>query len=99
MDGPRPSFFIAGAPKCGTTALYAYLKKHPGVFLPKKELHFFGRDLSYKTPPYPLETYLQYYRGGQGKLCGDASVWYLESPEAPGEIKKFDPDSRILICL
>ncbi|NQT93714.1 MAG: sulfotransferase, partial [Lentisphaerae bacterium] len=40
----RPSFFVVGAPKAGTTALYAFLKQHPGVYLPKeKELHYFSR--------------------------------------------------------
>lgn len=27
-----PDFFIAGAPKSGTTALAHYLSAHPGVF-------------------------------------------------------------------
>jgi hypothetical protein len=40
----RPSFFIIGANKCGTSSLYRYLVAHPGV-LPcaKKEPNFFGR--------------------------------------------------------
>lgn len=40
----RPSFFIIGANKCGTSSLYRYLVAHPGV-LPcaEKEPNFFGR--------------------------------------------------------
>ena len=42
----RPNFFIVGAPKCGTTALYEYLRPHPNVFMsPVKEPHFFATDL------------------------------------------------------
>jgi hypothetical protein len=38
-----PNFFIAGAPKAGTTSLYFYLRQHPQVYLsPVKEPGFFG---------------------------------------------------------
>ncbi len=39
----RPSFFIVGVNKCGTSSLYRYLMDHPGV-LPcaQKEPNFFG---------------------------------------------------------
>ena len=41
----HPNFFIAGAPRCGTTALYTYLSMHPRIFMPEvKELHFFASD-------------------------------------------------------
>ena len=40
-----PDFYIVGAAKCGTTALYEYLSGHPSVFMPKlKEPHFFAHD-------------------------------------------------------
>ena len=42
----KPNFLVIGAPKCGTTSLYYYLKQHPDIFLPvQKELHYF----SYKS--------------------------------------------------
>ena len=42
----KPNFFIVGAPKCGTTALYEYLRPHPNVFMPEiKEPHYFAKDL------------------------------------------------------
>ena len=45
----RPSFFIIGAQKCGTSALYRYLCEHPDVFSGRtKEIHFFNRDKRYK---------------------------------------------------
>lgn len=38
-----PNFFLAGAPKCGTTSLYHYLAQHPQVFMSAiKEPGFFG---------------------------------------------------------
>lgn len=37
-----PNFFIAGAPKSGTTTLYRYLNEHRDVFMsPIKEPNFF----------------------------------------------------------
>ena len=40
-----PNFLIIGAAKCGTTALYYYLKKHPEISFPKlKEPKFFSSD-------------------------------------------------------
>jgi hypothetical protein len=36
-----PNFFVAGAPKAGTTSLYRYLDQHPGIYMsPIKEPHF-----------------------------------------------------------
>jgi len=29
----KPNLFIVGAPKCGTTSLYEYLRTHPAVFM------------------------------------------------------------------
>jgi hypothetical protein len=35
-------FLLVGAPRCGTTSLFEYLRRHPGVFVPAaKELPFF----------------------------------------------------------
>jgi hypothetical protein len=42
MVAQLPNFLIVGAPKCGTTALYHYLRQHPQVFLPRrKEPYYF----------------------------------------------------------
>lgn len=46
---PVPDFFIIGAAKAGTTALYDYLKQHPDVFLPEeKEPHFFDHNENFQ---------------------------------------------------
>lgn len=40
---PLPTFFLAGAPKAGTTSLYHYLGGHPQIFVsPVKEPTFFA---------------------------------------------------------
>ena len=42
----KPTFYIIGAPKCGTTSWAAYLEQHPMVnFSKHKELNHFSTDL------------------------------------------------------
>lgn len=33
----HPNFFIIGAPRCGTTSLFNYLRQHPEVFMPDRK--------------------------------------------------------------
>ncbi|WP_020530739.1 sulfotransferase family protein [Flexithrix dorotheae] len=43
-DALLPEFIIGGAMKCGTTTLHAMLAKHPKIFIPEEEIHFFDID-------------------------------------------------------
>lgn len=98
---PRPNFFIVGAPRSGTTAMYEYLRQHPDVFMPyRKEPVYFGADLT-KRPPFLDEAgYLKLFKPGKGRQrLGEATVWYLYSETAAAEIKAFDPEARIVIML
>lgn len=99
---PRPNFFIAGAPRCGTASMYAYLKQHPEVYVSiHKEPHFFGSDLQPASGwirDEPL--YLGLFAGaGNRARRGEASVWYLSSERAPHEIRAFSPEARIVVQL
>ena len=39
-----PNFFIAGASKCGTSSLHAYLQTIPGIYMSRiKEPNYFSR--------------------------------------------------------
>lgn len=41
-----PNFFLAGAPKAGTTSLYHYLDQHPQIYMsPIKEPNFFAAEI------------------------------------------------------
>jgi hypothetical protein len=97
----RPNFFIVGAPKSGTTALYHHLRAHPEIFMPDhKELHFFAKDLT--SPQYRMDeqTYLAYFDQANGaKRIGEAGVWYLYSRCAAEEIRRFDPSAKIIAML
>jgi hypothetical protein len=95
----KPNFFIVGAPKCGTTALYEYLRPHPNIFMPKvKEPHFFAKDLG--TYPFvkTLDEYTRLFADSteQHLRVGEASVYYLRSSTAIANIHEFNPDAKII---
>ena len=101
-----PNFYVVGAAKCGTTSVWAYLKKHPEVFLPEiKEPSFFTKEL-----PRPgledfvctgnEEKYHRLYRRAKGyRAIGDSSALYLWDPVSPGWIRDVCPHARIVILL
>lgn len=95
----RPEFFIVGAPKAGTTAMYSYLRAHPDLFLPeRKELRYFGRDLEVRDRrQLTEEEYFEHFRDARPhQKVGTAYVWYLFSERAASEIASFAPDARII---
>ncbi|GAN32649.1 MULTISPECIES: sulfotransferase domain-containing protein [Candidatus Brocadia] len=98
----KPEFFIAGAPKCGTTAMQEYLRQHPGIFMPDmKEINHFADDLLKQDDPFlKRERYLSLFEGaGENQLAGEASVYYLFSKNAARNIKSFCPGAKIIIML
>jgi hypothetical protein len=97
-----PDFFLVGAPKCGTTALYRWLRAHPDVYMPElKEPHFFGSDLEWRNrAPFGEEDYLALFRDVRDEhRVGEASTFYLYSRRAAAEIHARQPEARILVML
>lgn len=93
-----PDFFVIGAQKAGSTALYEYLKKHPAIIACNiKEHHFFSCDNRY-------EQGFEFYRSlfpqkTRGKLTFDASPSYLHNEKACERIWKYNPQAKIIILL
>ncbi len=100
-DADKPNFFIVGAPRSGTTAMYEQLRQHPEIFMPhRKEPHFFGSDLTRRASALDEPGYRRLFAAGRGaKRRGEASVWYLYSERAPHEIYDYVPEARIIIML
>ena len=100
---PRgPDFFIIGAPKSGTTALDAYLRAHPDVFMGGKEMHYFSSDLAWGPMFAPLswEEYLDAFSGATDESrVGETSPSYLYSARALEEIRRYRPDAQIIVAL
>jgi Sulfotransferase domain len=102
-----PDFFIVGAPKCGTTALADYLGQHPEVGMcPRKETHQFVGSLAPRMAVRrgqrrrSLDEYLELFRPLQNRRrLGEASVWYLYSPDAAQEIATACPEADIIVMV
>ena len=92
---PLPDFLIIGAQKAGTTALYAYLRRHPGITGPSwKEVSFFDRHYSRGEA---------WYRGNfpnvvraRGKLVGEASPSYVFHPLGAERVRALVPEARLV---
>ncbi len=113
-DNKLPDFLIIGAPKSGTTSLYYYLQQHPQVWMPAvKEPHWFlfdgpeppplggprdpirGREMIRSWPDYQA----LFSACPPGRVCGEASVRCLYSPQACAAIRRRLPDVRLILIL
>jgi Sulfotransferase family len=101
-----PNFFIAGAPRCGTTSLHAWLQTIPGIYMSRiKEPNFFSRQVIADDHPLlkPIRGEKQYLQlfcaAGDAKIVGEASPKYLEDPGAPALIDRTVPGAKILVSL
>ena len=101
MTAPKPDFFIAGAAKCGTTALFNYLAQHPGIFMPSiKEPNFFCTDLQMAGRVESLHAYENLFaRARAGVVTGEASTMYLYSKVAVERVVARNPLAKIIVML
>lgn len=96
----KPNLFIVGGPRCGTTALYSYLKTHPQICMSDfKEPNYFSDDLGPQVRQCTTEArYLANFcgLGEHHTVIGEATVFYLYSKTAIPNIKKFNPDAKLI---
>ncbi len=103
----KPDLFIVGAPKSGTTSLYAYLAVHPDIYMsPVKEPLYFCPDVrsgrSGHPYAYPEEenAYLALFsEAGIAKRLGEATTRYLVSHDAARLVHEFQPDAYAVALL
>lgn len=93
----RPTFFILGAKKCGTSSLYCYLGQHPDVYfsVPKEPIFF---EAEYHKG---LEYYWnRYFSGWEGQgAVGEARQRNLYLPYVPERIKESIPNPRFIVIV
>jgi hypothetical protein len=106
LQSRMPDFFIVGHPKCGTTALYEMLRRHPQIYMPDlKETRFFAPELHPRTSqpsatPDTLDRYLSLFdAASSGQRRGEASPSYLRSRAAAKRIAGLQPGARIIAIL
>ncbi len=110
----KPNFLIIGAAKSGTTALYAFLKEHPDVFMPEiKEPNYFTLkqpDYKFKHDTiqesyrnqfvYNYEDYISLFSEAAGyQAVGEASPIYLFDKNTPNSIYECLPSVKIIVIL
>lgn len=108
-----PNFIIIGAGKAGTSSVFYYLEQHPQIYMSSfKEPKFFAlegepidfqgpdKDIVNRTSVNSLEAYQNLFQGVSEEIAiGEASPIYLYSPKAPGKIKHYLPEAKLIAIL
>ena len=96
--GRRPDFLIIGAVKSGTSSLAMYLAAHPEAFVAhRKEVRFFDDDSNFSRG---IEWYERQFVGAEeARAVGEASPFYMASPEAASRIANTVPHARLIAVL
>jgi hypothetical protein len=103
----KVDFFIVGAPKAGTTSLYHYLSEHPQVEMSsQKEPDYFSDKAIHEQGMYygknrvnTLDKYESLFVQKESVVYGEASVSYLFYDNVTEDIKKYNPNAKIIIML
>jgi len=107
----KPNFFIVGAPRSGTTALFHFLEQHPEVYMSavkepyyfctdfhEESDHFFNREIRF--PIRTEKAYLKLFQDAvHEKVVGEATPDYLYSKLAARNIYEFNKEARILLSI
>lgn len=101
---PFPDFFLVGAPRCGTTALTNWLKRHPHVCFSKpKEPHYFTKMEPLLPNPDLQRHYLEasywHYDPARHRRLGEGSVSTLYAPEAVSRILSLNPNAKFVVVV
>ena len=108
-----PDFFIAGAPKAGTTAVHAALARHPALYMSAvKEPKFFLTDgpPPARGGPGDVQTYREHVwqrddyealfaAAPAGILRGESTPFYLYNRDAQRRIRALIPSARLIVIL
>ena len=108
-----PDFFVAGAPKAGTTALHVALARHPELYMSAvKEPKFFLTDGPPPSQggPGDAKTYREHVwrrrdyealfdQAPPGALRGESTPFYLYDRQAQLRIRALVPQARLIVVL
>jgi len=96
----KPSFLIIGAQKSGTSSLRKFLEHNPQYFFtPRRELHFWNRDLKYRDGAGVNEYFRNFDGAAPHQLVGEKSPSYLPSTSAAERIALHLPQVKIVAVL
>jgi len=91
---PLVDFLIGGVQRGGTTAMYRYLRNHPGIAMSSpKEVHHFDTS---KMPS--IHEYHAHWNGRQG-LWGEGTPSYFYYKTIPALVFEYNPDIKAIFLL
>ncbi|MEM9714015.1 MAG: hypothetical protein AAGA17_17480, partial [Actinomycetota bacterium] len=92
---PRPDFIVIGAMRAGTSALWIWLRDHPGTNLSTaKEPNLFLPEIEMRSYPWA-----GFYPEPDGRVIGESSVSYAAPDVAgtvAGRIAEHAPEARVV---
>lgn len=95
----KPNLFIVGSMKCGTTALYNFLTRHPKISgSTPKEPHYFTLNQN-KGEAWYLSLFKQ---DSKAQFLLEASPTYFDtawSEDIPRRIQRFNSEAKIIIMI
>lgn len=95
-----PDFIIIGGKKCGTSSLYNYLARHPGIAPAfRKEVHFFDGAGERSTLRYRAYFPSRTSRENARRLTGEATPYYLFHPLASARVRAAVPEAKLIAVL
>jgi len=91
-----PDFIICGTQKGGTTALRMYLRQHPCIYMPKREMHFFSWYFN-----KGVGWYAKHFRYNSSHyVCGEKSPSYMfHAQEVAERMKEILPSPKLIFML
>lgn len=95
-------FFIVGAPRCGTSSMASYLRRHPEVcFSSPKETNFFIAADPRLSPEALRAQYVKafFQPSPATRILGEGSVSTLYSVEAQKRAQACFPDAKFIVML
>src|ERR1700757_2771964 len=96
----RLDFILAGAQKCGTTALHYFLNRLPDINMgDQQEIHFFDNDAMFVSEPDYEQLHKHYPPLAPSTIAGDCTPSYLYHEPAAERIWNYNPKIKLLITL
>ncbi len=94
-------FVICGTQKGGTSALNAYLKRHPEICMAdRKEVHFFDDESLFSNGKPDYSKYHSFFSlRAANKLTGEATPIYMYWHDAPRRMWDYNPNMKLIVIL
>ncbi|MBB4070257.1 hypothetical protein GGQ18_002865 [Salinibacter ruber] len=93
---PLPDFVIVGTCKSGSTSLHQNLRKHPDLYTPSNEVHYFYSRAQGRYNEGP-EWYERHFDEAEdGQTVGEKTPLYARVPEVASRMHEMLPEAQLV---